>query len=105
MFLKKKFPQIESIIYPVGELVIDNLDKKPDLIIMDYFLNSKYTDAADGKSIVKEIKMKEPNAHIIVLSSQQDIGVAVEIKNMGCEYLMKNSESLERIDNYIKSLV
>jgi DNA-binding NarL/FixJ family response regulator len=100
-FLKKKFPETETIIYPVGELVIDNLNRKPDVVIMDYFLNSKYYDAADGLAVVKEIKGSHSDTHIIVLSAQQDIEVALTLKELGCHYLVKNNDSFAKIEEHI----
>lgn len=99
--LKRRFPETEIEVFPVGELVLDNLDKQPDFIIMDYFLNNKYFDAADGMSIVKEIKNRNSKINIIVLSAQQDIEVALAIKELGCHYLVKNNDSLFKIEEHI----
>jgi len=101
LFLKSKISGVEVKIFPVGELAIDNLNQKPDLIIMDYFLNSKYFDAEDGLSILKEIKSKAPNIRIIVLSSQQDMKVALAVKDSGSMYLIKNDEAFENIRKII----
>jgi len=100
-FLKSKFEGIEIKTFPVGELCIDNLHLKPDYIIMDYFLNTKYFDAEDGLSIMKEIKSKDPKVKILVLSAQQDVKIALAVKDSGSMYLMKNEEAFENIRNLI----
>jgi two-component system OmpR family response regulator len=96
-FLKSKFDGVDVKTFPVGELCVDNLHLKPDFIIMDYFLNSKYFDAEDGLSILKAIKAKDPNAKTIVLSSQQDVKVALSVKDAGSMYLIKNDDAFENI--------
>jgi len=101
IFLKSKFEGIEVKIFPVGELCIDNLHLDPDYIIMDYFLNSKYFDAEDGLSVLKEIKTKNPKSKVIILSSQQDVKVALAVKDTGSMYVIKNDEAFENIQNII----
>lgn len=98
-FLKSKFEGVEIKTFPVGELCIDNLHLKPDYIIMDYFLNTKYFDAEDGLTILKEIKAKDTKVRVIVLSAQQDVKVALAVKDLGSMYLMKNDEAFENIKN------
>lgn len=101
IFLKSKFEGVEVKTFPVGELCIDNLHLNPDYIIMDYFLNSKYFDAEDGLSILKEIKAKNPKPKIIILSSQQDVKVALAVKDAGSMYVIKNDEAFENIQSVI----
>lgn len=96
-FLKSKFEGVEVKTFPVGELALDSIHMKPDYIVMDYFLNSRYFDAEDGLSILKGIKEKDPKVKIIVLSSQQDVKVALAVKDQGSMYVIKNEEAFENI--------
>lgn len=101
VFLKTRFENTEIKVFPVGELCVDNLHQKPDYIIMDYFLDGRYDDAQDGLSILREIKQKDPKARIIILSSQQQIDVALAVKDSGSMYVMKNAEAFENIATLI----
>lgn len=102
-FLKSKFPETVVEVFPVGELAIDNLGRNPDYIVMDYYLDSKYYDAADGLSMIKEIKAKNPKINIIALTSQQDINVALAVKDAGCSYLVKNDEAFKKLEELIQA--
>lgn len=101
IYLRTKFEGIEVKIYQVGELAIDNLHLKPEFIIMDYFLNSKFYDAENGVSILRAIREKDPNVQIIVLSSEQDEKTIEEIRETGCLYIHKNAEAYEKVRNLI----
>ncbi|MBK8604766.1 MAG: response regulator [Saprospiraceae bacterium] len=45
--------------FPTGEACLENLHKQPDAVVLDYYLNSKEKDAANGIDILKEIKTRE----------------------------------------------
>jgi DNA-binding NarL/FixJ family response regulator len=101
IYLRTKFEGIEVKIFPVGELAIDNLHLKPEFIVMDYFLNSKFYDAEDGVSILNVIREKEPNVQIIVLSSEQDESTIQKVRDTGCLFLHKDNEAYEKVRNLI----
>lgn len=102
VFLRTKFENIEVKLFPVGELALDNLHMKPDFIVIDYFLDSQYDDAEDGFSILIDIKAKDPKAKVIILSAQQDIKVALAIKDSGSMYVVKDQDAFENIAALIK---
>lgn len=101
IFLKSRFEGIEIKTFPVGELCIDNLHLEPDFVIMDYMLNGQYFDAEDGLSILKQIRLKNAKIKIIVLSAQQDVKVALAVKDAGSMYIIKNEEAFENIKTLI----
>ena len=105
-FLKEKFPNTEIKCFPVGELCTDQLHLNPDLIIMDYFLNSKYYDAVDGLEIIRQIKSKKPNSNIVLLSEQNKIDVIVNVeKEIGRNnYITKDKEAFKNIELIIRAL-
>lgn len=104
-FLKSRFEGVEINIFPVGELCVDNLDKNPDLIVMDYELNTRYYDAENGVSILKEIKSQKPKTEVVVLSSRQEESLVQEIKDSGSIYFNKNEQAFKNIENHISILV
>src|ERR1700744_5619068 len=66
-FIKANFNEVNNVrIFPVGETCLPELDKNPDIIIVDYLLNSKYFDAESGLEIIKKIRSQSPNVSIIV---------------------------------------
>lgn len=53
--------------FPTGEACLENLHKQPDAVVLDYYLNSKEKDAANGIDILKEIKAErnDPCYHVV----------------------------------------
>lgn len=96
-FLKARIGNLDVKIFPVGELCIDNLHLKPDVIIMDYFLNTKYYDAENGLSILKQIRQNDQEVRTIVLSAQNDASVVLEVSDTGSLYLVKNENAFQEI--------
>jgi len=105
-YIKSSFPTIKEVkLFPVGETCLMELHRKPDLVIIDYFLDAKYGDAATGLDIIKEIRTKDPELNILVLSSQNEIGVVVEaIKTYKCSYVKKDELAFERVEEIIKDI-
>lgn len=104
LYLKKQFPAPAEVkVYPVGELAIDNLKLEPDYIVMDYQLDSKYYDASDGLTTIREIRAKRPDVRIIVLSQQKDVSIPVEAADLGCRYVMKNEQAFESVEKLIRN--
>jgi two-component system, OmpR family, response regulator len=56
--------------FSTGEECLSRLKERPDLMILDYHLNSVENDAADGLRILEKIKKQDVHVHVIMLSSQ-----------------------------------
>ncbi len=106
-FIANRFQQITSIkTFRIGELCLIELHNNPDIVIVDYYLNSKYPDALDGLEIIKQIKAKKPKTHIIVVSGQEKINVVSEaIKEYDCLYVEKDRSSFEKVAQHIDELL
>ncbi|HTF03349.1 MAG TPA: response regulator [Bacteroidia bacterium] len=106
VFLRSAFPEMKEVkIFPVGETCLMELHRNPDMIIIDYFLDSKYYDAETGLEIVKQIRVQKPEMNIIVLSSQNDIDVVIEaVKQHDCSYVRKDEEAFERVEEIIREI-
>lgn len=105
-YIKNKFPALKEVkVFPVGETCITELNRNPDLVIVDYFLNSKYPDAETGLEFVQEIRSQKPDVQIVLLSAQQEINVAVEaMEKLKCVYIKKDEQALEKIAKIIFEL-
>ena len=97
-------PLNEVTVYKTGEECINNLALNPDVIILDYTLNSVIPAAADGLRILEEIKKIDTDVRVIMLSSQDDYGKALQTIVKGAiEYVVKNEDSFKRIDHILES--
>src|SRR5210317_1162112 len=62
--------------FPTGEECLQCMDENPNLVVLDYYLNSKEKDAANGIDILKEIKKRNKLLPVIMLSSQKSYATA-----------------------------
>jgi len=106
-FIKQSFPQIKEVrLFPVGETCVTELDAHPDLIIIDYFLDTRYTDAENGLEIAKQIRAEHPEINILILSSQNDMKIALEtITTYKCSYIQKDEKAFERVKEVISEVI
>ena len=89
----KKMFKSETVIqtFSTGEECLQNLDKHPDIIILDYFLNSTIPDAMNGLRVLKKIIQLKPETKVIMLSGQENMEIAVNLIKYGAyDYIIKN---------------
>ena len=60
--------------YMTGEQCLKELQQNPDIIILDYQLNSKDKTAMNGIEILKRIKSQNRDIQVIMLSGQDSLG-------------------------------
>jgi len=105
-FIQNRFSDmVEVKIFRIGEMCLAELHLNPSIVIMDYFLNSKYENAQNGLEIIKRIKEQIPQTNIIVLSIQEDFNVVLEsIRQYDCFYVQKNQEAFNKVERFIKEI-
>ena len=105
-YLSANFFEVKEVKnFTVGETCLLEIDKNPDIIIIDYFLDSKYSDAETGLEIVKQIRKKKPKIPIILLSSQQEVQVIKDaITKYNCRYIKKDKDFLTKVAEIIKEI-
>jgi two-component system OmpR family response regulator len=106
-FIENSFPDLKEVkIFPIGEMSLMELQENPAVIIIDYFLNSKYPEAHNGLEIIKQIKSQKPKTNIIILSSQDSPGVIMEaIRDFDCRYVQKDKEAFHHVEKLIKEFL
>ena len=76
----------------------------PCVVILDYYLNSKEKDAANGIDILKEIKTKNKALPVIMLSSQKSYGVAAQSIGYGAiYYVLKGEKAFEEVFSLVEA--
>lgn len=87
--------------YKSGEECIKNLHKNPDVIVLDYYLPGK-----NGHDILKEVKQAHPDMPVIIMSSQNDIQVAVDLLKDGAyDYIIKNKYATLKLNAIIEQIL
>ncbi|PQJ81269.1 response regulator [Polaribacter glomeratus] len=92
--------------FSTGELCVANLFKKPDVIILDYFLDGIEKDAMNGLETLDKIKAFNKDISVIVLSSQDKITVAVEcMHHKATDYIVKSETAFLRLKKVITEVM
>jgi DNA-binding NarL/FixJ family response regulator len=101
-FLINRFPNATVTIFDTGEMCLMEIHRNPNIIIMDYFLNSKFAEALNGLEIIKQIQAHNPLTNIIVLSIQDKYSVIVKtIAQYKCFYVQKDQEAFDKVEQII----
>ena len=84
--------------FSTGELCIENLSLKPNIIILDYHLNSIDKNAINGLETLDKIKAIDAHIPVVMLSSQDTIEVAVScMQHMATDYVVKSETAFVRL--------
>jgi DNA-binding NtrC family response regulator len=105
-YIHKFFKRITIKTFSTGEECLNNLHQKPDIILLDYLLNSDYPNAMNGIKVLSNIKKAEPETTVIMFSAQDHIDVAVDTMKHGAfDYIVKNDKIFLRVQNAIKNIL
>lgn len=86
-------PDYEVDIFSDGRKCIDNLYKNPALITLDYNL-----PGMSGLNVLKKVKELNPDLPVIIISSQHDVKVAVDLLKEGAyDYIVKDEDMFQRL--------
>ncbi|MEP7168397.1 MAG: response regulator [Bacteroidota bacterium] len=91
--------------FTTGEECLKHIREKnetPDIIFLDYYLNSVVKDAMDGLDVLVEIKKILPQTDVVMLSGQDKIQVAVEVMKYGAfDYIVKGESAFYRAEKAV----
>jgi len=88
--------------FATGEQCLENLSQHPDIIILDYYLNGIHKNAINGIETLDRIKKTNPEIPVIMLSSQDQIEVAVNcMKHQAFDYIVKSETAFIRLQKAI----
>jgi two-component system, OmpR family, response regulator len=84
--------------YPSGEVCIENLHHRPDVIVLDYHLDGTDKNAMNGMETLDKIKAYNPDIPVVILSSQDDIDVALNcVNHKAFDYVVKNAATFTHL--------
>ena len=91
--------------YVTGELCLENMSHKPDIIVLDYYLDSVDKTAMNGIDTLDIIKALNPDIPVIMLSSQDKIDVAIEcMHHKAFDYVVKSETAFMRLQKIITNI-
>jgi two-component system OmpR family response regulator len=92
--------------FPTGELCIENLSHKPDVIVLDYYLDGVDRDAINGIDTLDQIKAFNPDIPVVMLSSQDKIDVAINsMHHKAFDYVVKSETAFMRLKKIITTIM
>lgn len=112
LFLKSleiDFQQLEDFdieTFATGELCLENLSGKPDVIILDYLLDGIDRSAMNGIETLDLIRAINPEIPVVMLSAQDKIEVAIScIHHKAVDYVVKSETAFLRLQKIITSVL
>jgi DNA-binding NtrC family response regulator len=101
-YLMTEFPGIRFVSFPNGEACLHELHKTPDLVLLDYRLDSEFAYAWDGLQILKRINTLSPEIRVVILSSTESVETAMDCINNGAqEYILKNDKAFTKVKDIL----
>ena len=93
-FLRNRFgADLNISVFNDGESCLAKIDKETHIVILDYFLDGK-----NGLEVLKLIKDINPKTEVIMLSSNEDIVLAIDtFRNGATDYVIKGNGALKKI--------
>jgi CheY-like chemotaxis protein len=103
-----KNDKIEIESFRSGEDCLKAISKKPDIVLLDYYLddNTGEKELIDGLETLKQIKKYSPKSKIIAVTSQGDLWVSTQFYLWGAsDYISKGPGIREKIQKSVKNML
>jgi DNA-binding NtrC family response regulator len=83
-----------------GPDCLDNLSEKPDIIFLDYQM-----DTLTGYEVLKKIKRFDPNIYVVMVSAQEQIKPVVDaLKHGAFDYLQKGDNEPQKLKDVLRRI-
>jgi response regulator of citrate/malate metabolism len=103
----EKYPGLRVAGFSSGEACIKEIVSKgssPDIILLDYFLDSVNPSSRDGLEILAKLSEICPDAMILMHTSVEHERIMDLARKKGArDYIVKGSKGFEKLDNIIES--
>lgn len=98
---------IKIHLFETGEGCIEEFKKeKPQIVILDYNLNSTVPDAADGIKVLDWIKRESYETKVVMLTSEDNIDIALKAFHHGAsDYVVKTETKFSKINYSLFNLI
>lgn len=107
MLLVKRFSSDGYLMqsYESGEECLKEMDKAPDLVILDYLFIGQNKKFMNGMEVLDKIKELKPDTPVIMLSGQDNGEVVLELARKGIDdYVIKDHNLIDNLHTAIEQL-
>lgn len=99
-------PGLSIQTFRTGEECLKVLNQNPDVIVLDYYLNSRNPKAKNGMQILKQIVGQRPQTKVIILSGQEDGKLVYKLtEQKAADYVIKDERAFENIRHSIHEII
>lgn len=92
--------------YAYGEDCLEAMDKKPDLIILDYYFTKQGHKVMNGMEVFDRLKEIDENVLVIMLSGQERGEIVLELARKGIDdYVIKDKNLIDNLNASIVDLL
>lgn len=103
---KKSEYDLHISIFSSGENCLEKMHEKPDMVILDYWLDGIKSDAANGLEILKKIRNMSPDTYVIMMSGQDNLRVAIDTIDHGAyDYVIKGESAYLRVQMLLDHII
>jgi two-component system OmpR family response regulator len=86
-------------LFETGEESTERISENPDVVIVDYSLNSKNSEAMTGVKIIDLIKQKSPGTEVIIFTEEEHADIALKAMHHGVhDYIVKNDYMFRKLN-------
>ena len=105
-FFSGKYPSANITTFSTGEEAISGISIEPDIIILDYHLDSVNATAMNGLQVLKKLKERFPNVPVVFLSGQEKAEIAANTMKYGAwDYVVKNESAFHRLEILMNNIL
>jgi len=88
--------------FGTGEECLENLRIRPDVVVLDYNLNSVDANAANGIEILRKIKQYDKEILVIMYSSEEPLNLPLHnTEILPTQYVLKDQGAFAKIEHII----
>lgn len=89
-------PDVMASNFQTGEAMLELLKtEKPNLILLDYYLDAEQKNSMNGAQVMLEIKALFPDMQVVLLTGMSDDNKLEEVKTLGfSEILNKDADDI-----------
>ena len=103
-FSSKPYYNVKT--FSTGELCLENMKLKPDIIILDYYLNSVEKEAINGLEILKKIRAINSDLPVVMLSVETSNEIAKScLEHNANEFIIKSDICFARLREIITTVL
>ena len=101
-----QYPGFTVAAFDNGDAAMEAYDRvRPDIVLLDYHLNVEDDSAPTGYDYLQQIKDRNPEQAVVMLSSNDNVKQVVELLKTGAyDYVLKDESAFEQLDKVLLNL-